>query len=420
MRASVPSFDFGLDPVALRRDFPILAREVHPGRPLVYLDNASTTQKPLVVIEAMAEHYRETNANVHRAVYRLAEIATDAYEGARRAVARFIHAPNEHGVIFTSGATASINLVAHAWGQPRCKAGDVILLTEMEHHSNLVPWQMLAARTGATLAFVPVNDIGELELESLDRLLTPRVRLFAFTHVSNVLGTVNPVRDLITRAHAVGAAVLLDAAQSVPHMPVDCRALDCDFLVFSGHKMCGPTGIGVLAVKPERLEEMDPFLGGGEMISRVTLEQATWAEPPHKFEAGTPHVAGAVGLGAAVAYLEGIGLEAIHAYERALAAYVMARLETVPGLRIHGRATARSGVVSFSLEGAHPHDIAQLLDQDGVAIRGGHLCAQPLMRKRGVPALNRASFYFYNTRDDVDALVRSVLRAQEFFARANG
>lgn len=413
---AAPAFD----PVAIRGDFPILAREVYPGRPLVYLDNAATSQKPTAVIESIAAYYRESNANVHRAIHRLAELATDAYEAARRAVARFVNAPDERGVIFTRGTTEAINLVVHAWGNRHIRSGDVILLTEMEHHSNLVPWQMLAARSGATLSHVPVTESGELDLVALDRLLTPRVKLFAFTHMSNVLGTVNPARELIARAHAVGAKVLLDGAQSVPHMPVDAQTLNCDFLAFSGHKMCGPTGIGALVAKPERIEEMDPFLGGGEMISKVMLDQSTWAEAPNKFEAGTPNIAGAIGLGAAVTYVQKIGMSAIHAFVSGLTAYAMERLGAVPGLRIHGTARERGGAISFAMDVAHPHDIAHFVDRDGIAIRAGHMCAQPLMRKRGVPALSRASLYFYNTRAEVDALVASLQRVREFFSRATG
>jgi cysteine desulfurase/selenocysteine lyase len=412
-----PSSPRPLDPAAIRGDFPIFSREVYPGKRLVYLDNAATTQKPTPVLDALDSFYRQYNANVHRAIHRLAELATDAYENARRTVARYVNARDERSVIFTRGTTEAINLVAQAWGLRHIGAGDTILLTEMEHHSNLVPWQMLAARTGAKLSFVPVCDSGELDMEAFDRLLHDRVKLVAFTHVSNVLGTINPARAIIGRARAAGAKTLLDAAQSAPNMPVDAQELGCDFLAFSGHKMCGPTGIGALVATPERIEEMDPFLGGGEMISKVTLDRSTWAEPPHKFEAGTPDIAGAIGLAAAIGYLQRIGLESIHAYERDLVAYALERLRTVPGLAIHGRAAERGGAISFSMDAAHPHDIAHFVDRDGIAIRAGHMCAQPLMRKRGVAALSRASLYFYNTRDDVDALVRSLCRAQEFFAR---
>jgi cysteine desulfurase/selenocysteine lyase len=414
-----PSSPRPLDPAAIRRDFPILSREIYPGKRLVYLDNAATTQKPTHVLDALDAFHRQYNANVHRAIHRLAELATDAYERARHIAARFVNAPNEQCVIFTRGTTEAINLVAHAWGSRHIRAGDAIILTEMEHHSNLVPWQMLAARTGANLRFVPVLETGELDLEVFERLLNDRVKLVSFTHVSNVLGTVNPAREIIARAHAAGAKTLLDAAQSAPNMPLDMQALGCDFLAFSGHKICGPTGIGVLVAAPERIEEMDPFLGGGEMISKVMLDHSTWAEPPHKFEAGTPNIAGAIGMGVAIEYLQRIGMESIQAYERELVDFALERLQDVPGLIIHGRAADRGGAISFSMEAAHPHDIAHFVDRDGIAIRAGHMCAQPLMRRRGVAALSRASLYFYNTRDDVDALVSSLRRAQEFFARGN-
>ncbi|HMP74825.1 MAG TPA: cysteine desulfurase [Kiritimatiellia bacterium] len=408
-----------INPETLRQDFPILSQRVRDGKPLVYLDNAATTQKPQVVIDALDAYYREINANVHRAIHRLAELATEAYEEARRKIAAFIGASEEREIIYTRGTTEAINLVAHAWGNRHLRQGDEIILTEMEHHSNLVPWQLLAARTGAVLKFIPVTESGELDLDAFRALLTPRTKLLAVTHMSNVLGTINPVRDMIEAAHAAGALVLVDGAQSVPHMPVDVRALDCDFLAFSGHKMCGPTGIGVLYGKAVLLEQMDPFLGGGEMISKVTLEQSTWAELPHKFEAGTPDISGAIGLGVAVDYLTSIGLDAIHAYEEDLSAYTVSALAQVPGLTVHGRAAQRGGAVSFALDGVHPHDVAHFVDRDGIAIRAGHMCAQPLMRKRGVTALSRASVYFYNTRAEIDALVRSLRGVQEFFARAN-
>ena len=408
-----------INPEQVRQDFPILAQRVRDGKPLVYLDNAATTQKPQVVIDALDAYYREINANVHRAIHRLAELATEAYEEARRKIAAFIGAADEREIIYTRGTTEAINLVAHAWGNRHLKAGDEILLSEMEHHSNLVPWQLLAQQTGAVLRFIPVTDAGELDLDAFRALLTPRTKLLAVTQMSNVLGTINPVRELIEAAHAAGALVLVDGAQSVPHMPVDVRALDCDFLAFSGHKMCGPTGIGVLYGKAALLEQMDPFLGGGEMISKVTLEHSTWAELPHKFEAGTPDISGAIGLGVAVDYLSRVGLSAIHAYESELSAYAVSALEQVPGLTVHGRAARRGGAVSFALDGVHPHDVAHFVDRDGIAIRAGHMCAQPLMRKRGVTALSRASVYFYNTRAEIDALARSLRGVQEFFARAN-
>lgn len=407
-----------LDAHALRADFPILAQPVRDGKPLVYLDNAATTQKPQLVIETLDSYYREMNANVHRAIHRLGELATAAYEASRLKVAAFINAPSERSVIFTRGTTEGINLVTHAWGNRSLKAGDEILISEMEHHSNLVPWQFLAKRTGAVLKFTPLTPSGELDMEAFHRLLTPQVKIVSIAHMSNVLGTINPVREIVRAAHAVGAVVLLDAAQSVPHMPVDVQDLDCDFLAFSGHKMCAPTGIGVLFAKEALLEEMDPFLGGGEMINKVTLTEATWADLPHKFEAGTPNIAGAIGLGAAVDYLKPIGMEAIHAYEQELTAYALKQLATVPGLQVHGQARERGGAISFSMDGVHPHDVSHFLDRNGVAIRAGHMCAQPLMRARGVTALSRASLYFYNTREEVDILVKSLVGIREFFHRA--
>ncbi len=405
---------------ALRADFPILRRPVRDGRPLVYLDNAATTQKPDAVIEAVASYYREINANVHRAIHRLAELATEAYEEARRKIAAFVRAPDERGVIFTRGTTEAVNLVAYAWGGRHLREGDAILLSEMEHHSNLVPWQMLARRTGAELRYIPVTEAGELDLEGFRARLTPAVKLVAVTHMSNVLGTVNPVQSLARAARESGARVLVDAAQSVPHMPVDFTAIGCDFMAFSGHKMCGPTGIGALVARPDVLDEMDPFLGGGEMINRVTWEHATWAEPPHKFEAGTPDISGAIGLGAAVDYLTRAGMDAIQRHVAELTRYALDALAAVPGLAIHGRAAERGGAISFSLDGVHPHDVAHFVDRDGIAIRAGHMCAQPLMKKRGVNALSRASLYFYNTRPEIDALARSLKSVQEFFARATG
>lgn len=409
-----------LNPESLRKDFPILAQRVRDGKPLVYLDNAATTQKPQVVIDALDAYYREINANVHRAIHRLAELATEAYEEGRRKIARFIGAQDERTLIFTRGTTEAINLVAHAWGNRHLKTGDVVILSEMEHHSNLVPWQLLAARTGAELRFIPVTERGTLYLDAYHGMLDARVKLVAVTHMSNVLGTVNHVREIIDAAHRAGARVLLDGAQSVPHMPVDVQAMGCDFLAFSGHKMCGPTGIGALYAREDRLAEMDPFLGGGEMISKVTLERSTWADLPHKFEAGTPDISGAIGLGVAVDYLSAIGMESIHRYEQELTRYAVETLSRVPGLTVHGLAPERGGAISFAMDGIHPHDVAHFVDRDGIAIRAGHMCAQPLMRKRGVTALSRASLYFYNTRAEVDALAASLARVQEFFARATG
>jgi len=405
----------GLDPIALRADFPVLAREVY-GKPLAYLDNAASSQKPGAVIEVLETFYRVHYANIHRGVHTLSEEATAAYEGARDKVAAFIHAPDRRGVIFTRNTTEAINLVAYAWGRACVGPGDRIVVTEMEHHSNLVPWQLLAREVGAELAYVSVTDEGQLDLESLDRLLQGPVKLVAFTHVSNVLGTVNPAQEIIARAHAVGARVLVDAAQSVPHLPVDVEALNCDFLAFSGHKMCGPTGVGVLYGRPELLEEMEPFLTGGGMIRRVGRTEATWADLPCKFEAGTPAIAEAVGLGAAVDYLSAVGMEAVWAHEQELADYALERLEESPGVHVIGPpAEERCGVVAFTVKSIHPHDLAQALDFEGVAIRAGFHCAQPLHKRLGLEATARASLYLYNTREEVDRLVEGIQKAQGWF-----
>jgi cysteine desulfurase/selenocysteine lyase len=403
----------GLDPIAVRADFPILARKVH-GRPLAYLDNAASSQRPRAVIAALDDFYRAHYANIHRGVHTLSEEATAAYEEARDRVAAFIQAPDRRGVIFTRNATEAINLVAYAWGRANVGPGDRIVVTQMEHHSNLVPWQLLAREAGAELACVPVTDEGRLDLESLDRLLQGPVKLVAFTHVSNVLGTVNPAREIVARAHAAGARALVDAAQSVPHLPVDVGRLDCDFLAFSGHKMCGPTGAGVLYGRPRLLEEMPPFLTGGGMIRRVGCTEASWDDLPWKFEAGTPAIAEAVGLGVAVDYLSAVGMEAIWAHERELAAHALARLADVPGVRVIGPpAGERSGVVAFTVESIHPHDLAQVLDLEGIAIRAGLHCAQPLHERLGLMATARASFYLYNTREEVDRLVEGIQKAQD-------
>jgi cysteine desulfurase/selenocysteine lyase len=415
-----------LDPVALRADFPILAREVH-GRPLAYLDNAASSQRPRAVIAALDEFYRTHYANIHRGVHTLSEEATAAYEEARDKVAAFIRAPDRRGVIFCRNTTEAINLVAYAWGRANVGPGDRIVVTGMEHHSNLVPWQLLAREAGAELSTVAVTDEGRLDLESLDRLLEGAVKLVAFTHISNVLGTVNPAQEIVARAHAAGARALVDAAQSVPHLPVDVGALDCDFLAFSGHKMCGPTGSGVLYGRPELLEAMPPFLTGGGMIRHVGCTDATWNDLPWKFEAGTPAIAEAVGLGAAVDYLSAVGMEAVWAHEQELAAYALERLAGVPGVRVIGppstmsqpstgsqMAGERSGVVAFTVESIHPHDLAHVLDLEGVAIRAGLHCAQPLHERFGLRGTARASFYLYNTREEVDRLVAGVQKAQEW------
>jgi cysteine desulfurase/selenocysteine lyase len=403
-------------PWEVRRDFPLLQRSVD-GKPLVYLDSAATSQKPRVVLEALQRYYEEYNANVHRGLYRIAERATLAYEEARAKVAAFIGAPPEE-LIFTRGTTEAINLVAYSYGDAFVRPGDEILVTEMEHHSNLVPWQLLAQRRGARLRFVRVRpEDGTLDLDSLDRCLTERTRVVAVTHQSNVVGTINPVRDIAERAHAVGAVVLVDGAQSVPHMPVRVQDLGCDFLAFSGHKMCGPTGIGALWGRRELLEAMPPFHGGGEMIERVELETSTYKDPPHRFEAGTPNIADAIALGVAVDYLQAVGMDAVRAHEKALVRYALAQLAEVKGLRLYGPGDPelRGGAVAFSLEGVHPHDVAQVLDGEGVCVRAGHHCAQPLHRALGVAATARASVYLYNTPEDIDALVRGLERVRAFF-----
>jgi cysteine desulfurase/selenocysteine lyase len=404
-------------PRDVRSDFPLLGRSLD-GKPLVYLDSAATSQKPRVVLEALRRYYEEYNANVHRGLYRIAEQATLAYEEARAKVARFLGARPEE-VVFTRGTTESVNLVAYAYGDAFVQEGDEILLTEMEHHSNLVPWQRLAERRGARLRFLRVRSDGTLDLDPLDRLLSERTRLVAITHQSNVLGTINPVRYVADRAHAVGAVVLVDGAQSVPHMPVRVADLGCDFLAFSGHKMCGPTGIGVLWGRAEVLDRMPPFHGGGEMIERVELERSTYKAPPHRFEAGTPNIADAIALGVAVDYLEGVGMEAVREHEKSLVRYLLAQLREVDGVRVYGPQDpeVRGGAVAFTVEGVHPHDVAQVLDGEGVCVRAGHHCAQPLHRALGVAATTRASVYLYNTPEDVDALVRGLERVRRFFGR---
>ena len=399
-----------------REDFPALHQTVAGGRPLVYLDSAATAQKPRSVIEAEARFYERDNANVHRGVHTLAVRATEAYERARRAVARFIGATDPACVVFVRGTTEAINLVARSYAQPRLGPDDEIVLTPMEHHSNMVPWQMVAQATGARLRYVDLLPDGTLDLASYERLLeSGRVRVVAVTHQSNVLGTINPVREMAERAHRVGAVVVVDAAQSVPHQPVDVRQLGCDFLAFSGHKMMGPTGIGVLWGRRELLESMPPLFGGGEMIREVGLFESTYNEVPYKFEAGTPPIAQAVGLGAAVEYLESLGMEQVRAHEQRLVAYALERLGQLPDVRIYGPRQHRGGVVSFNVEGVHPHDVATILDQEGVAVRAGHHCAQPLMRWLDVPATVRASFYVYNTPEDVDALVRALEAVRAIF-----
>jgi len=404
------------DVETIRRDFPILDREVHSGVKLVYLDSTATSQKPGVVIEAMDRYYRQTNANIHRGVHTLAEEATADYESARQRIAKFIGARHAREVIYTRNTTESINLVAYSWGRANLKAGDVVILTEMEHHSNLVPWQMLSEELGVRLEFILVTLDGRLDLEEFGRLLELRPKLVAFTHMSNVLGTINPAKQIIQMAHAAGALVLVDGAQSVPHFPVDVQDLDADFLAFSGHKMCGPTGIGILYGKEALLEAMPPFMGGGDMIRRVYLRSFAPNELPYKFEAGTPAIAEVVGLGAAVDYLSAIGMDAVAAHEHAVTTYALERLSEVSGLSLMGpEAAARGGVAAFTLMDIHPHDVAQILDTEGVAVRAGHHCAMPLHDKFHIPASTRASFYLYNTRAEVDQLVDGLEKVKRIF-----
>jgi len=403
-----------LDPAAVRAEFPILAETIH-GHRLVYLDNANTTQKPRAVIDAETEYYSHHNANIHRATHLLSERATRAYEAARVKVARLINAPDPHQVIFTRGCTEGINLVAHSWGRTNLGPGDEVLVTWMEHHSNIVPWQIVCEQTGATLRVVPIDDTGTLDLDAFDRLLGDRTRLVSLIHVSNALGTINPVKDLIGRAHARGVPVLVDGAQAVPHMKVDVTDLDCDFYTFSAHKLYGPTGIGALYGKRALLDAMPPWQGGGDMIASVTFEKTTYNVLPYKFEAGTPNIAGVVGFGAAVDFLTQFDLDEVAAHEADLLRYATDRLATIAGVRIIGTARERAGLVSFVLEGVHPHDVGTILDREGVAVRTGQHCAQPVMDRFGVPATVRASFALYNTRDDVDALVEALHVVSEVF-----
>ncbi|HEU4798076.1 MAG TPA: cysteine desulfurase [bacterium] len=401
----------------IREDFPILSQRMN-GKPLTYLDSAATSQKPQRVIDALVRYYREYNANVHRGIYKIAEQATQAYEASRVKVAAFINAPRPEELIFTRSTTEAINLVAYAWGRASIRSGDEIILTEMEHHSNLVPWQLLAAERGATLRFVPFDEQGMLALHEFDRMLTDRTRLVALTHQSNVLGTINPIREIAAKAHAAGAKVLVDGAQSAPHMPVDVQALGADFFAFSAHKMCGPTGAGALWARYDILDAMPPFQGGGEMIMLVHLEGTTYKDPPYKFEAGTPNIADSIVWGEAVDYLKAIGMQAIRDHEQHLTVYAMRRLGEIPGLRLFGPESPmrRGGALSFELDGAHPHDVAQVLDQDGIAVRAGHHCAQPLHRALGVSATTRASLYLYNTEADIDTLVAGLHTVRNLFS----
>ena len=402
----------GLDMERLREDFPILKRKVW-GKPLVYLDNAATTQKPKAVIEAVRRYYTTSNANVHRGVHDLSERATREYEEARAQAARFLNAGDDREIVFVRGATEAINLVAQSFARPLLRRGDEVLITVMEHHSNIVPWQMVCAHTGATLKVVPVNGAGELDLAAYGEHLSQSTRLVAVTHVSNALGTVNPVREMIGMAREKNIPVLVDGAQAAPHMKVDVRDLGCDFYAFSGHKVYGPTGIGVLYGKREHLEAMPPYQGGGDMILRVTFEKTTFNEIPYKFEAGTPNIAGAIGLSAALGYLEGIGRDAVAVHEQELLDYATEMVGKVPGVRLVGTAREKAGILSFVLEGVHPHDLGTVLDHEGVAIRSGHHCAMPLMDALGLPATARASFGMYNTRAEVDALVEGIWKARE-------
>ncbi|MBI5669736.1 MAG: cysteine desulfurase [Chloroflexi bacterium] len=403
----------------VRADFPILNQEHHPGVPLVYLDNAASSQKPRQVIEAMDDYYRRYNANVHRGIHKLSEQATAAYEGARVKIRKFINAASKREIVYTRGTTESINLVAQTWGRANLKPGDVVLSTVMEHHSNIVPWQILAAEKGFTIKYIPLHEDGTLDMDAYTRLLDEGgVKLVTVMHVSNVLGTINPVADMARQAHAAGALILVDGAQSTPHMPVDVQALDADFFAFSGHKMLGPTGIGVLYGKRALLEAMPPWMGGGDMIASVRLEGSTWNELPYKFEAGTPSIAEAIGLGCAVDYLMNIGMETVHAHECAVTEYALERLAEVPDLTVYGPDVSQKGAVAaFTFAGIHPHDLAQMLDAEGIAVRAGHHCAMPLHHYLGLAASTRASFYLYNRLSEVDALVEALYKARKAFYR---
>ncbi len=406
------------DIARIREDFPILAHEHHAGVPLVYLDNAASSQKPRVVIDAIRDYYERYNANVHRGIHKLSETATEAYEGARIKIKHLINAESKREIIYTRGTTESLNLVVHTWGAANLKAGDVVVTTQIEHHANIVPWQILAARLGFTIKYVPIREDGTLDLDVYRAFLAQgNVKIVSVVHVSNVLGTVNPVAEMARLAHEAGALIMVDGAQSAPHMPVDVRALDCDFFAFSSHKMCGPTGIGVLYGKRHLLEEMPPWMGGGDMISTVSYENCTWNELPYKFEAGTPSIAEAIGLGVAVDYLSAIGLERIRAHTQQLTEYALERLRALDGVTVYGAAADRGAVAAFTVEGIHAHDLAQMLDTDGVAVRAGHHCAMPLHTLLNLNATARASFYLYNTTEEVDRLIAAVERAKWTFKR---
>ena len=399
-----------LDVKNIREDFPIFTERADN---FVYLDSSATTLKPQTVIDAVADYYSKYSANVHRSIYSIGEKATEKYEGSRSKVAKLINA-NSNSIIFTRGTTESINLVAYAWARNNLKPGDEILLTEMEHHSNLIPWQICSQETGAVLKFIPFNEDGTLDLSDPEKWFTNKTKLVAVIHQSNVFGTVNPIKDIIKLAKSVSAVTLIDAAQSVPHQKVDVQDLDCDFLAFSGHKMLGPTGVGVLYGKPEILEEMPPFMGGGEMIRTVSLNESTWNDIPWKFEAGTPNIAQAIGLGSAIDYINEIGLDKIHEHEQDILTYALEKMQKIPEVNIYGSADERGAVISFNLKNIHPHDLSQLLDNDGIAIRAGHHCAQPIMKKLGVSATGRASFYLYNSKEDVDRLCESLVKTVKF------
>jgi cysteine desulfurase / selenocysteine lyase len=403
------------DAQQIRRDFPILKQEVH-GRPLIYLDNAATSQKPQAVIDAIDRYYKEQNANVHRGVHFLSQLATREYEEARVKVQRFINAAESHEIIFTRGTTESINLVANSFGRKFVREGDEIVISAMEHHSNIVPWQLLCEQAGAKLRVIPINDHGELLIDEFAQMLNPRVKLVAVAHISNALGTINPVKRIIELAHSRDIPVLLDGAQAAPHIKVNVRDLGVDFYAFSGHKTCGPTGIGVLYGKSELLNAMPPFMGGGDMIASVTFEKTTYNVLPAKFEAGTPHIEGAVVLGVAIDYLNGIGLDRIAAYEHELLGYATEVIGAIPGVKLIGTAREKASVLSFTLDEIHPHDLGTILDQEGIAIRAGHHCAQPVMKRFGVPATARASFAFYNTKEEIDALAEGIQKAIDVFA----
>ncbi len=404
-----------LDIDSIRKDFPFLEAE-NGENPLVYFDNASTTQKPIQVLDKLNQFYRKSNANVHRGVYRLSQRATDAYENARKKIAGFINAKDDRSIIFTRGTTESINLVAYAWAQQQLKPGDEILVTEMEHHSNLVPWQITAERTGAVLKYIPLNDDLELDLEKPEKYFTPKTKVFALIHKSNTLGKLNPVQKLIRHAKTVGAITVVDGAQSVPHTTVDVQQLGCDFFAFSGHKMLGPTGVGILFGKPELLESMEPFQSGGEMIEKVTMTHSTWNDIPWKFEAGTPNIAQAVGLGKAIDFLQNISMKKVEEHIGELTEYGMKKLNEINGVRIYNKKNIHGGIISFNVDGVHPHDLAQFLDQDNIAIRTGHHCTQPIMKKLGVSGTARISFYIYNTKEEIDKLCGCMKSTLNYFA----